>query len=184
MDIILASIGVVLCIPVWIVSAIAIVFDSPGPVMYRQVRLGMGGRPFLLWKLRTMVQNAEIESGAVWSMQDDPRVTRIGRWLRKFHIDETPQLWNVLKGDMSLIGPRPERPEIIESLQETLPHYHRRHQLRPGITGLAQISRGYDSCVADVRKKLRYDMLYCKKCCALLDLLILWRTSRALRRGL
>lgn len=131
-----------------------------------------------------MIDGAERESGPVWSLPDDPRITRVGKWLRRFHIDETPQLINVLKGEMSLIGPRPERPEIILQFENCIPNYHSRHQIRPGITGLAQISRGYDSCMADVRKKLRYDLLYCQKCCAILDLIILWRTSRVLFRDI
>ena len=182
-DIIGAITGLLLCLPLWGVSAILIVLDSPGPVFYRQVRLGKNRKPFTLWKLRTMIDHAERASGPVWSNAGDARITGTGKWLRRFHIDETPQFWNVLRGDMSLIGPRPERPEIIARIEKACPDYHNRHRVLPGITGLAQVNSGYDSCIADVRRKIKYDILYCRKCCALLDLMILWRTYLVIVRG-
>ena len=177
MDIMGSLAGILLCLPLWGISAILIVLGTPGPVFYRQVRLGKYGKPFVLWKLRTMVADAERESGPVWSRKGDRRVTRIGRFLRRWHIDETPQFFNVLIGDMSIIGPRPEQAEIIRALEYSVPDYRNRLQVRPGITGLAQIRQNYDSCIRDVQRKVRYDVLYIRKMCAYLDMKILYLTA-------
>ncbi len=162
--------------PLMILIALAIKADSPGPIIYRQRRLGKKGKVFTIYKFRSMRQDAEKHSGAVWAMQNDPRVTRIGRFLRATHLDELPQLINVIKGDMSLVGPRPERPEIAEQLARYIPNYWKRLQVKPGITGLAQVRYRYDSCLKDVKNKLRYDLFYIRKANFLLDLRILFDT--------
>lgn len=142
------------------VAALAIKLTTPGPVLYIQRRVGRGGREFTFVKLRTMFDGAERETGPVWAAPDDPRVTPVGRVLRRFRIDELPQLWCVLRGDMSLIGPRPERPYFVHRLREKLPHYDERLLVRPGISGWAQVHRSSDRCLADVADKLRYDREY------------------------
>lgn len=162
--------------PLMFLIAIAIKFDSPGPVIYKQSRLGRQGRIFTIYKFRSMRRDAEKHSGAVWAMQNDPRVTRIGRFLRATHLDELPQLFNVLKGDMSLVGPRPERPEIARELVKAIPHYYSRLKVKPGITGLAQVRYRYDSCIKDVKNKLRYDLFYISNANFWLDLRILFDT--------
>jgi lipopolysaccharide/colanic/teichoic acid biosynthesis glycosyltransferase len=146
--------------PVLVAAAALIRLSSPGPVIYRQRRLGRGGRVFVLYKLRTMRHDCERTTGPVWATPKDPRVTAVGRVLRHLHLDELPQLWNVLRGEMSLIGPRPERPEIVDALQPLVPGYDRRLAVRPGITGLAQVYLPPDSDVAGVRKKVALDRLY------------------------
>ena len=175
-DVLLGITGLTIVLPLWIIIGIAIRLDSPGPVFYCQRRLGKQGRPFRLIKLRTMVHNTESISGPIWSYQKDERITRIGRFLRRWHIDETPQFINVLLGHMSIVGPRPEREEIVNKLHCLIPHYQERLQVKPGITGLSQIHLGYDSCIQDVRRKVRYDLLYIKKMCAYLDMKILYLT--------
>ena len=141
-------------------AAIAIKLTSPGPVLYRHQRIGRGGREFHFLKLRTMIDDAERECGPVWATPDDPRVTPVGAVLRRFHLDELPQLWCVLRGEMSLIGPRPERPHFVQRLREQLSHYDERLLVRPGISGWAQVHRPSDVCVADAAEKLRYDREY------------------------
>ena len=162
--------------PLMLLIAIAVKLDSPGPIIYRQKRLGKNGRPFTIYKFRSMRRDAEKHSGAVWAMQDDPRVTRIGRFLRATHLDELPQLFNVIKGEMSLVGPRPERPEIAKELVKEIPNYYDRLKVKPGITGLAQVRYRYDSCLKDVKNKLRYDLFYIYKANFWLDLRILFDT--------
>lgn len=162
--------------PLMLLIAVAIKVGSEGPVIYKQKRLGEKGRLFTIYKFRTMRKDAEKHSGAVWAMQNDPRVTRIGRFLRATHLDELPQLVNVIKGDMSLVGPRPERPEIAEDLNEHIVNYWMRLQVKPGITGLAQVRYRYDSCIKDVKNKLRYDLFYIRNANFLLDLRILFDT--------
>lgn len=159
-------------------AALAIKLTSPGPVLYRQRRIGRGGREFCFPKLRTMVNDAERDCGPVWAPPDDPRVTPVGAFLRRYRLDELPQLWCVLRGEMSLIGPRPERPHFVHRLREQLPHYDERLAVRPGITGWAQIHRPSDTCVADAAEKLRYDREYVRALSLALDLRILLATPR------
>ncbi len=155
--------------------ALAIWLESPGPIFYRQRRCGRNGAPFWVYKLRSMVPDAE-KAGAQWAEKRDPRVTRVGRILRKTRLDELPQVWNILKGDMSLIGPRPERPEFVAQLQEQIPFYRSRLSVKPGLTGWAQVRYRYGSSVEDARIKLEYDLYYIKHQSLFLDLAILFRT--------
>jgi lipopolysaccharide/colanic/teichoic acid biosynthesis glycosyltransferase len=163
---------------------LVIMFDSPGPVFYRQRRVGKGGRIFHVVKFRTMRQDAEA-GGPQWAGANDPRITRVGWFLRSSRLDEIPQLWCVLKGDMAFVGPRPERPEFVESLTKEIPFYGVRHMVRPGLTGWAQIKYKYGSTVADAREKLQYDLFYIKNASIGLDLLIMFQTIKTvlLRRG-
>jgi lipopolysaccharide/colanic/teichoic acid biosynthesis glycosyltransferase len=144
-------------------------FTSPGPILYSQMRLGKDGRRFRIYKLRTMVHECETGTGPVWSSAGDPRVTRVGRWLRDTHLDELPQLWNVVRGDMSLFGPRPERPEIAEQIERWLPEYRDRLAVRPGIAGLAQVILPPDADLMSVRRKLAYDLRYIQDVGPLMD---------------
>jgi exopolysaccharide biosynthesis polyprenyl glycosylphosphotransferase len=162
-------------LPVLPLIALAIKLDSAGPVLYSQQRVGLGGRVFRIYKFRTMRQDAE-RNGAVWAAEKDPRVTRIGRYMRLTRVDELPQLWNVLKGDMSFVGPRPERPEFTVQLAEALDGYDKRHAVRPGLTGWAQVCYRYTSSIKDTRSKVEYDLYYVKHASLLLDLTILRRT--------
>jgi exopolysaccharide biosynthesis polyprenyl glycosylphosphotransferase len=168
----------VFAMPVLALAAAAIAIESGFPVLYRQQRMGHCGTCFALFKLRTMPKDAEAETGAIWSPPDDPRATRLGAFLRRTGIDEIPQLWNVLLGQMSLVGPRPERPEIVAQLREQIPLYMQRYAVPPGITGWAQINQGGDTCLHDVLEKLRYDMYYAKNFSLKLDLGILLRTGQ------
>lgn len=163
--------------PVILLAAVVVKLTSRGPAFYRQTRLGKGGRRFQVIKLRTMVHNAEALTGPVWAKKQDPRVTRFGEFLRFTHIDEFPQLVNVLSGQMSLIGPRPERPEIAHRLEWDLPDYPLRLQVRPGITGLAQVKLPPDNTIDDVRRKLAHDLYYLRHCNPWLDLRILAYTG-------
>src|SRR5205823_10851019 len=155
---------------------------SRGPVFYSQTRLGRGGRPFRIYKIRTMVHNCERQSGARWCTSGDPRITPVGRFLRATHLDELPQLWNVLRGDMSLIGPRPERPEIIAALERAIPRYHDRLLVRPGLSGLAQVQLPADTDLHSVRRKLAYDLYYVEQLGAWLDLRLALATALYLLR--
>jgi len=175
-DIVLSLIGLLLFALLLPPLALVIVIDSPGPVFFSQQRLGRAGRPFRLTKLRTMTPDAERDTGPLWAVQGDPRVTRVGRLLRKSRLDEVPQLYSVLKGDMSLIGPRPERPAFVADLQEEIPFYRARLAVRPGITGWAQVNYGYGSTVDDQLIKLQYDLYYIRHRSLLLDGLILLQT--------
>jgi len=175
-DILLSVLGLVIFLPFLPVLALMIKLDSPGPVLYRQRRVGRHGRIFQLIKLRSMVSEAERQTGAVWAKPDDPRATRVGKWLRQLHLDEIPQLINILKGEMSLVGPRPERPELVRQLTRSLPSYSLRLNLLPGLTGWAQINRPADNTQADVARKLDYDLYYLKNRSFLLDLRIILRT--------
>jgi lipopolysaccharide/colanic/teichoic acid biosynthesis glycosyltransferase len=154
--------------------------DSRGPVLFRQERVGLGGRVFTLVKLRTMQTDAEARTGPVWAQADDVRVTRIGRFLRKTRLDELPQFFNVLRGDMSLVGPRPERPAFVVQLQERIPYYMYRHVVKPGITGWAQIRYHYGASLEDAREKLEYDLYYVKNRSLFLDLLIIVQTIQVM----
>jgi lipopolysaccharide/colanic/teichoic acid biosynthesis glycosyltransferase len=160
---VLAAVLLVAALPVLAAAALLIKLTSPGPVIYTQTRLGRGGRRFTIYKLRTMRHNCEAASGIRWATRGDPRVTWVGRVLRATHIDELPQLINVIRGDMSLIGPRPERPEIVAGLVRAIPDYPLRHRVRPGVTGLAQIQLPADTDLESVRRKLALDLVYIRE---------------------
>ncbi len=155
-----AAVLVVLAAPVVLLTALAVKLTSRGPVLYSQTRVGKNGKLFTLYKIRSMFHDCEKDSGARWSTPGDSRVTPIGAFLRKTHLDELPQLWNVLRGDMSLVGPRPERPEFTPALERAIPHYRDRLGVRPGVTGLAQVQLPADTDMASVRRKLAYDLYY------------------------
>jgi lipopolysaccharide/colanic/teichoic acid biosynthesis glycosyltransferase len=196
LDIIIAIVGLVVLAPLMLILAVAIRVDSRGPILYRQLRIGidrrggrlvdpevlsrrtadLGGRPFTIYKFRSMKAGAESGTGPVWASPDDVRVTRVGRVLRRFRLDEVPQLWNVLRGDMSIVGPRPERPLFVHQLRSEIEGYPLRHRVRPGITGLAQINQGPDQSFDDVRGKLKYDLEYLERRSLKLDLSIMLRT--------
>ena len=176
-------IGLLLSLPLLPFVVLAIKLSSPGQVLYRQSRVGRDGVVFRCYKFRTMRSDAEADSGPTWAMDDDPRITRVGRFLRKTRIDEIPQLINVLRGDMSLVGPRPERPEFVAALKEQIPYYHLRHAVRPGITGWAQVLYKYGSSVEDAKEKLRYDLYYIKNSSVGLDLLIFLNTIKIVLLG-
>ncbi|HEY6343928.1 MAG TPA: exopolysaccharide biosynthesis polyprenyl glycosylphosphotransferase [Bryobacteraceae bacterium] len=163
-------------------AAAAIKLDSPGPVIYRQRRVGAGGRCFEVYKFRSMRTNAE-QDGAQWATADDPRVTRVGAFLRKYRLDELPQFINVIRGDMSFVGPRPERPEFVEELRAAIPYYDERHTVRPGITGWAQVQYEYGASVEAASRKLEYDLYYLKHMSALFDMRIILRTVRTVISG-
>jgi lipopolysaccharide/colanic/teichoic acid biosynthesis glycosyltransferase len=174
----------ILSLPVIFICAILIKTTSKGPVFYKQQRVGMNGRLFDIIKLRTMRTNAEEDTGPVWAKDNDPRVTAIGRFLRKSHLDELPQLINVLKGDMSLVGPRPERTIFVNEFNQAIAQYYKRLSVKPGITGLAQVRYKYDETIADVRRKLAYDLLYIRKMCWYMDLtIVLLTVGKLLDRG-
>jgi lipopolysaccharide/colanic/teichoic acid biosynthesis glycosyltransferase len=195
--------GLVLAAPIMLIVALAVKLTSPGPVIYSQVRVGqdrrrrlaragqprrandLGGRPFRIYKFRTMRVDAEKLSGAVWASKNDPRLSPIGGFLRKYRLDELPQLVNVLIGDMDIVGPRPERPSIFQQLSRTIPHYESRQLVKPGITGLAQVSQQYDQCMDDVRNKLQFDLEYLRRRSLVEDMRIMARTVPVvlLRRG-
>jgi sugar transferase (PEP-CTERM system associated) len=166
--------------PVILLAAILVKLDSRGPAFYRQQRVGLYGQEFWITKLRTMRQDAEVAGKAVWAEKDDPRITRPGYWLRKLRIDELPQTWTVLKGDMSFVGPRPERRQFVEGLEQQLRYYAERHMVKPGITGWAQINYPYGASIEDARNKLEYDLYYAKNYTPFLDLLILIQTVRVI----
>jgi len=166
--------------PVIGLCALLVRLTSRGPAFYTQERVGKDGEIFRIIKIRTMLPDAESRTGPVWAADDDPRVTRIGRFLRRTHLDELPQLVNVVRGEMSLVGPRPERPEIVAQLRTRVPGYERRLAVRPGITGLAQVRAGYDRTIRDVRRKLRLDLMYIRRMCWWVDFGIIARTVRKL----
>ena len=166
----------VLASPVMIVCAVLVKLTSRGPAFYRQERVGQRGRVFRMIKFRTMFDGAEAETGPVWAPDDDSRVTAVGRLLRRYHLDELPQLINVLRGEMSIIGPRPERPHFVEQLRRDVPGYEKRLAVKPGITGLAQIRAGYDHTLRDVKRKVKLDCLYIRRMCWWVDFLILMGT--------
>jgi len=182
-DIIAAVVGLLVMGLISPIIAVANRVTSPGPLFYRQERVGQGGRIFNILKFRTMVPDAEKITGAVWADERDPRITWMGRILRPTRLDELPQFINVLLGEMSLIGPRPERPEIIENLTQLLPFYRARHAVRPGITGWAQVEYRYGNCVEDSKTKLEYDLYYVKHAGPLLDLRILLQTIPIMLQG-
>jgi sugar transferase (PEP-CTERM system associated) len=175
-----AIIGLVLSSPVMLLTAIAVKLSSPGPVLYRQVRVGLEGALFTVYKFRSMHNDAEAATGAVWAQKDDPRVTGVGRLIRRVRLDELPQLFNVLKGQMSIVGPRPERPEFVKALNEQIPYYRQRHCVRPGITGWAQVNYKYGDTLEDTITKLEYDLYYIKNMSLALDNYIIFHTLKAM----
>ena len=181
-DIVASALGLILGSPLVLLGALALKLTSRGPILYRQVRAGRFGRPFRMTKLRTMRVDAE-KNGAQWSEKNDPRVTLVGRILRRYRIDEIPQLWHVLCGDMSFVGPRPERPEMIAQLAKQLPFYEERLMVQPGISGWAQVSYPYGASVLDARRKLEYDLYYMKHMSLFLDVFILLDTVRIVLSG-
>src|ERR1017187_1622762 len=182
---IVAVIGIVAALPIMLLTALAVRLSSPGAVLYRQTRVGLDGALFTLYKFRSMRANAEFATGAVWAQKDDPRVTKVGRFIRAIRFDELPQLFNVLRGEMSMVGPRPERPEFVRALSEQIPYYRQRHCVRPGITGWAQINYKYGDTFEDTITKLEYDLYYIKNMSMALDTYIVFHTLKAvlLSRG-
>ncbi|MGD0872600.1 MAG: sugar transferase [Bryobacteraceae bacterium] len=176
----LSAIGLVVASPIMLFTALAVRLSSPGPILYRQVRVGLDGELFTLYKFRSMRADAEAQTGAVWASRDDPRITKVGRIIRKLRLDELPQLVNGLIGDMSIAGPRPERPEFVHSLSEKIPYYRERHCVRPGITGWAQINYKYGDTLEDTITKLEYDLYYIKNMSFRLDTYIVFHTVKAM----
>ena len=174
--------GLFVLTPVMLIITLAIKLTSRGPVFYRQVRVGINNQPFLIYKFRSMRNDAE-KNGAQWARRDDPRVTSLGKFLRRTHLDELPQLINVLKGEMSLVGPRPERPIFVSELSRKIESYPMRVRVKPGITGLAQVNHRYDESIEDVRIKLSYDLRYLESCGFLTDLKIILTTFWSLMTG-
>jgi sugar transferase (PEP-CTERM system associated) len=182
-DILFSLILLVVLFPFFVIIAVIIKLDSPGPALFLQERAGQGRRVYRIHKFRSMVQDAEKFSGAVWAEQDDPRITRFGRFMRKLRIDELPQIWNVLIGEMSFVGPRPEREIFIKDLEKEIPYYATRLTVRPGITGWAQINYPYGASVADAIEKLNYDLFYIKNLSVWMDLMIIMRTIKTVLFG-
>ena len=178
-DMVASAILLLFALPVIAVFACLVKLDSKGPAFFRQMRVGIYGQPFELIKLRSMRSDAE-KDGSKWAVKDDPRITRLGRFIRKLRIDELPQAWNVLCGQMSFVGPRPEVPAFVEDLEDKLPYYAERHMVKPGITGWAQINYPYGASIEDSRQKLEYDLYYAKNYTPFLDLLILLQTLRVI----
>lgn len=176
MDIFISIILIIISSPITLITSLAIKLESEGPIFYKQDRSGLNGKPFKIVKFRSMRSDAEKLSGPVWSTKDDPRITKVGKFIRKVRIDEIPQMMNVLKGEMSLVGPRPERPFFVEKLAEEIPFYKRRLKVRPGVTGWAQVKHKYDENVEDVKEKLRYDLFYIENMSLSNDFKILFRT--------
>ena len=183
MDLVLSVLLFVTGLPFYIIFGLLIKLDSKGPVLFKQIRTGLQNSSFLLYKFRSMGFRAEADTGPIWTAQNDPRITKVGQFLRRFRFDEFPQLLNVLKGEMSLVGPRPERPFFVEKLKQEYPFYMRRLKVRPGITGWAQIKHPYDEQLEDVREKLRYDFYYIENVSLWLDLKIIIRTVRVMLSG-
>jgi sugar transferase (PEP-CTERM system associated) len=181
-SLVLAAIGLLITLPLTVIIAVAIKLESRGAVFYKQVRCGEGDRVFELWKFRTMVDDAEALSGPAWAQENDSRVTRVGKVLRRYRLDEIPQMWNVLKGDMSFVGPRPERPEFVQNLKNIIPYYSERHTVKPGITGWAQVCYRYGSSAQDALEKLKYDLFYIKNMSIVLDLVVIFRTIKIVLR--
>jgi len=182
-DIIFSSIAIFFLSPLFLLLAFGVKVTSRGPVFYTQDRVGKEGQLFKIYKYRTMVDEGENKTGVVWAQQSDPRLTRFGKFLRDHHLDELPQFVNVFRGDMSIIGPRPERPYFVDQFNEAIPGYHKRLQIKPGITGLAQTRQKYDVTLDDVRKKLAMDLMYIKQMCWMVDVRIFLQTFRVLFTG-
>ena len=175
-DIVIGAVSLVVTSPVIIFVSVLIKIVSPGTILFKQERVGENGEIFSIYKMRTMIPDAEKHTGPVWAKEDDPRLIKFGKIIRKMHIDELPQLFNVLKGEMSIVGPRPERPVFVKELNEKICDYHKRLAVKPGITGLAQVWHKYDETVQDVKKKVKYDLLYIREMCLMVDIRILLRT--------
>jgi exopolysaccharide biosynthesis polyprenyl glycosylphosphotransferase len=182
-SLIIGMMGIIITAPVMILVALIVKLTSPGPVLFRQQRVGLNGATFTLYKFRSMYADSEADTGPVWATKNDPRVTRVGRWLRKFHLDELPQLFNVSRGEMSIIGPRPERPEFVAVLQEKIPNYLERHSVKPGISGWAQINHKYGNTIEDAMIKLEYDLYYIKNMAVSLDARIMFHTAKIMLLG-
>lgn len=185
MDVVAAAAGLVVTAPVFLGVVIANRISSPGPTLYSQTRVGKDGRLFTIYKFRSMRTDAEAATGAVWSTVGDTRVTRVGRFLRRTRLDELPQLWNVFRGDMSLVGPRPERPEFVSELAKQIPFYPQRHAVRPGVTGWAQVRHAYGASIEDALQKLQFDLFYIKNVSVAFDIFIVLETVKTVlvRRG-
>lgn len=185
LDIVVASLGLLLAAPIALIVMALIKFTSPGPIFYRQERVGQDGRPFMVVKFRSMRVDAEVGTGPVWAQKNDTRVTPIGRFLRRTRLDEIPQLWNALRGDMSMVGPRPERPGFVADLTRQIPFYGQRHVVKPGVTGWAQVRYTYGASVEDALQKLQYDLYYIKNMSVALDIFVMFQTVKTvlLRRG-
>ena len=177
---VIALIVTVVTSPIMLLTAILVRVSSSGPILHRQQRVGRDGIPFTLYKFRSMRKDAEAVTGPVWAQKDDPRVTPVGRWLRKLRLDELPQLLNVVRGEMSIVGPRPERPEFVDTLTEQIPYYRQRHCVKPGITGWAQINLEYGDSLEDTIKKLEYDLYYIKNLAVSLDAYIIFHTLKVM----
>jgi sugar transferase (PEP-CTERM system associated) len=177
-DVMASGVLLVLTVPLVMLTALFIRLESRGPAFYRQTRVGLFGQEFDILKLRSMRIDAEVAGKAVWAEKDDPRITRVGRVIRMLRIDELPQVWTVLKGEMSFVGPRPERPSFVKELAEQMPYYAERHMVKPGITGWAQINYPYGASMQDARAKLEYDLYYAKNYTPFLDVVILLQTIR------
>jgi sugar transferase (PEP-CTERM system associated) len=173
----------IVTLPLIPIIALLLKLTSPGPLLYRQKRVGLRGHVFDCLKFRTMRPNAEADSGPTWASDEDPRITRVGKFLRRSRLDEIPQIWNVLRGDMAFVGPRPERPEFTMKLSEQIPYYNVRHAVRPGITGWAQINYGYGASIEEAKEKLRFDLYYIRNVSVMLDLLIVFYSIRAVIIG-
>jgi lipopolysaccharide/colanic/teichoic acid biosynthesis glycosyltransferase len=177
-----AFLGGVLSLPIALFTAVVIKLESSGPIFYRQERVGKNGRPFNVMKFRSMRADAE-KAGPVWASKDDDRTTRVGKIIRKLRIDEIPQFWNILRGEMDFVGPRPERPHFVSQLAEEIPYYEQRHLIAPGLTGWAQIKYPYGASVEDARQKLQYDLYYIKNQSLVLDAIILFETIKIILFG-
>jgi sugar transferase (PEP-CTERM system associated) len=182
-ELVLSSLMLILLSPLMLLVLVAIKLDSGGPILFSQDRVGEYGKIFTLYKFRSMRADAEKESGPVWASEDDPRITRVGKIIRKLRIDELPQLWNVFKGDMSFVGPRPERPVFVEKLKKTIPYYNERFCVKPGVTGWAQINYRYGASEEDTLQKLKYDLYYVKNMSFLMDLTVVFHTARIVLLG-
>jgi exopolysaccharide biosynthesis polyprenyl glycosylphosphotransferase len=177
-----ALLGAIVSLPIAFLTALLIKLESPGPALYRQERVGKNGRPFMIMKFRSMRLDAE-KNGPVWAQTGDDRTTRVGRIIRKIRVDEIPQFWNILKGEMNFVGPRPERPHFVAQLAEEIPFYEQRHLIPPGLTGWAQIKYPYGSSIEDARQKLQYDLYYIKNQSLVLDAVILFETVKTILFG-
>ena len=180
---IIGLIGTIVTLPIMLIVALLVKLTSKGPVLFRQKRVGFDGSIFTVFKFRSMSQDAEARTGAVWATKNDPRITPLGKWLRQLRLDELPQLFNVLRGEMSIVGPRPERPEFVSVLQETIPYYRQRHCVKPGITGWAQINHKYGDTIEDSLIKLEYDLYYIKNLAVSLDAYIVFHTVKTMLLG-
>ncbi len=177
---IIGVLGLVLLSPLMLLTFLLVKLTSKGPVLYRQRRVGVNGKIFTVFKFRSMYVDAEARTGAVWAKKDDPRITPVGKWLRKLRLDELPQMWNVVRGDMSIVGPRPERPEFVDVLAHQIPYYRQRLAVKPGITGWAQINHKYGDTELDAMIKLEYDLYYIKNVAAALDFYIIFHTVKVM----